>query len=55
MPRLANSADTLAMFARFTYLYDAVYYAHRQDVKLFVNIAAPVLGECVLDLGTGST
>ena len=54
MPRLANSADAVAMFARFTYSYNAVYYAHRQDVKLFVNIAAPVPGECVLDLGTGS-
>ena len=54
MPRLTNSADAVAIFARFTYLYNAIYHAHYQDVKLFVNIAAPVLGEYVLDLGTGS-
>ena len=55
MPRLTNSANTVAIFARFAYLYNAVYYAHYQDVKLFVNITAPVLGEYILDLGTGST
>ena len=54
MPYLTNSANAVAIFARFAYLYNAVYHMYRQDVKLFVNIAAPVLGEYVLDLGTGS-
>jgi hypothetical protein len=52
---LANSADTMAIFTPFIYLYNAVYYMYRQDVKLFIDIAAPILGECVLDLGINST
>jgi SAM-dependent methyltransferase len=54
MPRLASSADAIAMFAPFAHSYDVVYHAHRRDVTQFVDIAAPVPGECVLDLGTGS-
>jgi hypothetical protein len=54
MPCLASTADAIAMFAPFAHSYDAVYHAHRRDVAQFVDIAAPVPGECVLDLGTGS-
>ena len=55
MLRLANSADAVAMFAPFAHSYDTVYHAHPRDVTLFVDIATPVPGECVLNLGTGST
>ena len=55
MPRLAKSADAVAMFAPFAHSYDAVCHARRRGVTLFVDIATPVLGECVLNLGTGST
>ena len=54
MPRLANSADAVAMFAPFAHSYDAVYHAYCRDITLFVDIATPVPGECVLGLGTGS-
>ena len=54
MPYLTSTANAIAIFALFTHLYDAVYYAHCQDVAQFVNIAAPILRECVLDLGIGS-
>ena len=54
MSCLASTADAIAMFAPFVHLYDAVYHMHCQDVAQFVDIVVPVLGECILDLGTGS-
>jgi SAM-dependent methyltransferase len=54
MPHLASSADAIAMFAPLAHSYNAIYHAHRRDVTQFVNIATPVPGEYVLDLGTGS-
>lgn len=54
MPRSANSADAVAMFAPFAHSYDVVYHANCRDITLFVDVATPVPGECVLDLGTGS-
>jgi len=54
MPCLTSTANAIAIFAPFTHLYNAVYYAHRQDVVQFVNIMAPILREYILDLGIGS-